>query len=126
MGSNGFAAKRYIRSVSNTLACSGKAKKRILSQIRDSVDDYLIQNPDADFEMIEMHFGTPQEIAASYVNEQDASMLLKKMGIKKKILVVVASVMAAFVLIWIGVATWGVYRAEASSDRYITQTVGQE
>lgn len=126
MGSNSSAAKHYIRSVSDVLSCTGKAKNQIVSRIRDGVEDYLLQNPDADFEMIQTHFGTPQEIASSYVNEQDTSILLKKMGIKKKILVIVASVMAAFILIWIGVAMWGVHRAEASSDRYITQTVGQE
>ena len=112
MGSNSSAAKRYIRSVSDVLSCSGKTKKRIVSQISDSVDDYLLQNPDADFEMIQTHFGTPQEIAASYVNEQDAAGLLKKMSIKKKVLVIVAGVMAAIFLIWIGFVAWDTIDAQ--------------
>lgn len=106
MGSNGFAAKRYIRSVSDALACSGKAKKRILSQIRDGVEDYLLQNPGANLGSIQAHFGTPREIAASYVNEQDPSVLLKKISIKKKVLVIVAGVMAAVLLMWISCVTW--------------------
>lgn len=115
MGSNSSAAKRYIRSVSDTLSCSGKTKKRIVSQISDSVDDYLLQNPDADFEMIQMHFGTPQEIAVSYVDEQDASVLLKKMSIKKKVLVIVAGVMTAVLLMWAVVVTWAAIDAKAES-----------
>lgn len=84
MSSNSSAAKRYIRSVSDMLSCSGNAKRMIISQIRNSVADYLLQNPDADFEMIQTHFGTPQEIAASYVDAQDASVLLNQISIKKK------------------------------------------
>lgn len=123
MGSSGSAAKRYIRSVSDTLSCSRKAKKQIVSRIRDGVEDYLLQNPDADFEMIQAHFGTPQEIAASYVDEQDASGLLKKISIKKKVLVVVASVMAAIFLMWIGFVAWETYRSQAFSDRFITEDI---
>lgn len=123
MGSSGSAAKRYIRSVSDTLSCSRKAKKQIVSRIRDGVEDYLLQNPDADFEMIQMHFGTPQEIAASYVNEQDAAGLLKKMSIKKKVLVIVAGVMATILLMWVGLVTWETYRSQSLSDRVIAEDI---
>lgn len=123
MGCNVCAAKRYIRTISDALSCSGKTKKRIVSQIRDSVDDYMLQNPDADFEMIQTHFGTPQEIAASYVDEQDASRLLKKMSIKKKVLVIVAGVMATILLMWVGLVTWETYRSQALSDRVIAEAI---
>lgn len=122
MGSSGFAAKRYIGSVSNALSCSGKTKKRIISQIRDGVEDYLLQNPDADFEMIQTHFGTPQEIAASYVNEQDVCKLLKKMSIKKKVLVIVGGVMATIFLMWIGFVAWATIDAKAESGGGIVIT----
>lgn len=126
MGSNGSAAKCYIRSVSDTLSCTGKAKNQIVSRIRDGVEDYLLQNPDAGFEMIQTHFGTPQEIAASYVNEQDASVLLKKMSNKKKVLVIVAGVIVAIFLMWMGVVAWSAYNAEISTDRFITEDIKQD
>lgn len=122
MGSSRSAAKRYIRSVSDTLSCSRKAKKQIVSRIRDGVEDYLLQNPDADFEMIQAYFGTPQEIAASYVNEEDAARLLKKMSIKKKVLVIVAGVMATFFLMWIGFVAWATIDAKAESGGGIVIT----
>ena len=125
MGSNRSAAKRYIRSVSNMLSCSGNEKRMIISQIRNSVSDYLLQNPDADFEMIQVHFGTPQEIAASYVNEQDAVGLLKKISINKKILVIVAGVVVAIFLMWAAVVTWAAIDAKAENvgDVKITQGI---
>ena len=119
MGSNGSAAKCYIRSVSDTLSCTGKAKNQIVSRIRDGVEDYLLQNPDADFEMIQTHFGTPQEIAASYVNEQDASVLVNKIRIKKKVVVIVAGAMTAILLLWAGVVAWVAIDAKKQTDRQI-------
>jgi hypothetical protein len=126
MGSNSSAAKRYIRSVSDMLSCSGKTKKRIVSQIRYSVDEYLLQHPDADFEMIQTHFGTPQEIAASYVNAQDAAVLLKKMSIKKKVLVIVASVMAVILLVWIGYIGWATIDTQKISGGQVEVIVGEK
>lgn len=98
MGSNGAAVKYYLRGVSNTLPCGRKAKKQIVSQISDSIENYLQENPNADFEEVQSHFGTPQEIAASYINEQDPSALASKMRITKKVLAIVAGVMAAIFL----------------------------
>ena len=116
MSSNSSAAKRYIRSVSDMLSCSGNAKRMIISQIRNSVADYLLQNPDADFEMIQTHFGTPQEIAASYVDAQDASVLLNQISIKKKVLVIVAGEMATVLLVWGAFVVWATINVKAEDD----------
>ena len=115
MDRNDSALKRYIRSISDALPCSGKVKKQIVSQLCESIIDYLEQNPEADLAMVQAHFGTPQEIAASYVHEQNASTLLHKMSIKKKVLVIVAGVMAAVLLMWAAVVTWAVIDAKAES-----------
>lgn len=111
MGSNSSAAKCYIRSVSGALSCTGNMKKRIVSQIRDSVEEYMQENPNADLAMVQAHFGTPQEIAASYVDEQDRSVLLKKLSIRKRILAIVAGVMAVILLMWVGFVIWETCRA---------------
>lgn len=105
MVSNNPVLKRYIRSISRKLP-SGKMKEPIIAQIRECVVDYIQEHPEADFEMVQAHFGTPQEIAESYVNEQDTSTLLHKMSIKKKVLVIVAGVMAAVLLLWAAAVIW--------------------
>lgn len=119
MGSNGAAVKYYLRGVSNALPCGRKAKKQIVSRISDSIEDYLQENPDADFELVQSHFGTPQEIAASYINEQDLSVLVNKMRIKKKVVVIVAGAMTAILLIWAGVVAWVAIDAKKQTDRQI-------
>jgi len=124
MVSNNPVLKRYIRSISRKFP-SGKMKEPIIAQIRECVVDYMQEHPEADFEMVQAHFGTPQEIAESYVNEQDMSTLLHKMSIKKKVLVIVAGVMATIFLMWVGFVAWRTYMSKASIDRYITQNIGQ-
>ena len=122
MVSNSPVLKRYIRSISRKLPY-GKIKEPIIAQIRECVVDYIQEHPEADFEMVQAHFGTPQEIAESYVNEQDTSTLLHKMSIKKKVLVIVAGVMAAVLLIWVGYIVWAAHRAENTIDRFVAVEV---
>lgn len=116
MDRNDFALKRYIRSIGDALPCSGKVKKQIVSQIRESIVDYLQENPEADFATVQAHFGTSQEIAASYVNEQAPSALLHKMSIKKKVLVIVAGVMVTIFLVWIGYIAWAATAVKLEGD----------
>ena len=119
MGSNDPALKRYFRSISDELPCSRKMKKQVISQIRNSIVDYLQENPNIDFTAVQSHFGTPQEIAASYVDDQDASALLRKMSIKKQVLVIVAGAVVIALMVWAGVATGAAIESHANTERYI-------
>lgn len=119
MSSNDFAMKRYIRSINRALPCHGKMKRHIVSQIRCSIEDYLQEKPNADLAMVQAHFGTTQEIAAGYVAYEDTSVLMQKISIKKKVLMMVAGVMAAILLIWIGVVTHAGIEAKNTSAGYI-------
>lgn len=100
MECNPVKLKRYIRGVSRALPCGRKVKKQIVSQIRSSIADFLRENPNADFEAVQLHFGTPKEIAASYIHEQDTTALLNTVQIKKKILAIVAGTMVLMLLMW--------------------------
>ena len=102
MECNHVKLKRYIRRVRHALPCGRKVKKQLVSQLRSSIADYLRENPDADFEAVQLHFGTPKDIAASYIQEQDTAALLSTMQIKKKLLAIVAGTMALILLMWAG------------------------
>ena len=123
MGSNDPGLKEYIRSISCELPCSGKKKKQIISQIRSGIMDYLQENPEADISAIQAHFGTGREIAAGFVDYEDASVLLKKMSIKKKALAIIAGVMILITVTWGAVVAWSMYKAQTSTDRIITDEI---
>lgn len=125
MGRNDSTLKRYIRSISDALPCSGKVKKHIIAQIRESIIDYLEQNPDAEFTSLQNHFGTPQQIASSYVDSQETPALLRKMRTRKYILSICAGAMAIVLLIWIGVVSWGVIKEHDSSGGIVGISVEQ-
>ena len=126
MGSNDPGLKEYIRSISCELPCSGKKKKQIISQIRSGIMDYLQENPEADISAIQAHFGTGREIAASFVDYEDASVLLKKMSIKKKVLAIVAGVMAVTLLTWGAVVAWSVIETKKVTDGHVEVIVEYE
>ena len=105
MSSDDSALKRYIRSIGCEIP-SGKMRKRIILQIRDSIFAYIQENPEADVETVRSHFGTPEEIAASYLYAQETPVLLRKMSTNRRILAIVAGVMAVVLVLWIGVIAW--------------------
>ena len=121
---NDPALKRYIRSISSEIP-SGKMRKRIISQIRDSIVEYIQENPEADFETVQSHFGTPQEIAASYMYAEETPVLLRKMNINKKVLAIVAGVMAVIFALWFCIIAREMYIAHHIDRGYIATSTSQ-
>lgn len=118
------ALRRYYRTIRSYLPCTAKQKKRILDEIRERVNAYLEEYPEAGFAQIEARFGTPQTIAAAYVDDMDTPELLNVLRIRRKIVTAVASGVIAVILIW-GIAVSVAY-VEAHSqwngyvENYIT------
>lgn len=119
------ALKRYYRSIRKDLPCSYKMKKRIIQQIQESVDQFLEQNPDADFDAVQLHFGEPQTIALSYIEDQDTPELLRKMRIKKRIITIVAGAMVAVLVIWGVAVAWAVICEERAQDGHVIVDIGE-
>ena len=123
MGSNDSGLKEYIRSIRRELPCSGKKKRQFISQIRCSIMDFLQENPEADLEAVQAHFGTKQEIVEDFVRNEDASNLLRKMSIKKKVLAIIAGVMIFITVTWGAVVIWNVIETKKYSEAYIEVVV---
>ena len=98
------SARKYLQQVRGWIPCGGKMKQRTMVQIEDNLDHFLDENPYADYQTIVARFGTPEEIAATYVDEMDTPELLSNLRIKRKIVQIVAGTAAVAVAIWLGVA----------------------
>ena len=96
--------KKYIRQTRRALP-SRKIKKQIMPQIYDSVCLYKKEHPEADLKMLQDHFGTPYEIAGSYLQELDQVVLLKKLRNSKRILATISTLMALLLFFWLGYLT---------------------
>ena len=97
--------RKYLREIQESLPCTGKAKRGITRKINGMIDNAILEEPDLTYEMLVKRFGTPQQIAASCVDEMETPELLKKLRIKKKIIAVVCATAAIILAIWVGVVT---------------------
>lgn len=126
MGSRDAALKQYYCSIRNELPCSWSLRRKILWQIRESVDNYLKENPEADIATIEERFGNARTIAASYIDAQDAPELLRKLRIKKRVIVIIAGAVAAILLIWSAAVIWAAMDAKDAHDGDIEVIIGEK
>ena len=92
--------KKYCREIRQWLPCSQKLKKRIISEISDNVAHYLSDAPTATYSDIEQRFGTPKQIATTYINEMDTSELLENLRVKRKITTAIISTCLVLIAIW--------------------------
>lgn len=112
--------RRYLRSVRSMLPCSGTQKKRILEEIRCNASTFLEDQPDADPSQLQTHFGTPEQIAASYVDNMDMSALLKTIRIKKRIFTTVVAAVLAILISWACTVTWAIIESNDHDNGYFT------
>lgn len=114
---------RYLRQVRSWLPCSCKAKRKIIGEIKSNIDDFLTNNPDAQYTNLVARFGTPQEIAASYVNEMDMGELLEGLKIRKRIMktIMIAAVIA--LLLWLGEIMAAHFQIMNTANGYMVDTI---
>lgn len=99
--------RRYVRAVSTFLPCSGKRKKPWLADLRAQAESYVAEGGDA--AALEQRFGTPQQMAFSYVDEMPTADLLAELHIRRRLVAVTAIVLAAALAVYIAVLVWQAY-----------------
>lgn len=99
--------RRYVRAVSTFLPCSGKRKKPWLADLRAQAESYVAEGGDA--AALEQRFGTPQQMAFSYVDEMPTADLLAELHIRRRLVAVTAITLAAALAIYIAVLVWQAY-----------------
>ena len=110
---------RYLWEVRGELPGNRRQKKQILSRVESSVRDFVTENPNADYAAIEQRFGTPQQIAASCIEEMDAQELTLQLRIRKTIVRIVAATALVLVLLWAGVVVTALIRHVKAMNGYL-------
>ena len=110
---------RYLWEVREELPGNGRQKKQILSRVEPSVRDFVTENPHADYAAITQRFGTPQQIAASCIEEMDAQELTLQLRIRKTIVRIVAATALVLVLLWAGVVVTALIRHVKAMNGYL-------
>ncbi len=99
-------AKRYCRAVKKN--CPLAFKKRLISALKNDIDEYIEQNPSASFEDIKTRFGEPKQFALEYIAAMDEQSRMKALSIARqlKIAVIIISIVGVIVAgcaIWIAI-----------------------
>ena len=110
---------RYLWKVRGELPGNRRQKKQILSRVESSVRDFVTENPHADYAAITQRFGTPQQIAASCIEEMDAQELTLQLRIRKTIVRIVAATALVLVLLWAGVVITALIRHVKAMNGYL-------
>lgn len=114
--------KKYVCAVSSFLPCSGKTKKPWLDAIRAQAEDYIAQGGDP--AALAERFGTPQQVAAAYVDEMPTAELLAQLHIRRRVVTTVVLAVVAALAVYVGVLLWQMHmvqdRWDGWSESYVT------
>ncbi len=90
--------KKYFCDVSKALICGRKQKKVFISQLEADVEAYLAENEDAEISQIENSFGSPEIIAASFMENVGTEKLKKSLDIKKAMIIAIIAALLIYAL----------------------------
>lgn len=114
--------KKYMQEIKRNLVCNNEQRKKFLASFSDNLDEYLNDNPNADFAQLQKDLGTPEEIANAFLENASASNVKKQMSFVKWIIVGVAVIVLAVIL------TLVIEIADAHKQRtgYFTEVITEE
>lgn len=112
---------RYVRAVSAYLPCSRKVKRPLLADLRQRTEEYI--NDGGNAAALESHFGTPQQVAAAYVDEMPTAELLAELHIRRRIIRIIAIAVITALAIYGAALLWQLYDIHQSlngwSETYV-------
>lgn len=118
--------KVYYCDIRRCLHCKSNLKRKIRDTIAENVDAFLEENPSADFQSIQQHFGTPQQIASAYIDETPSEELIKKLKLRKTVIAVVCTATAAALLMWGIVLSIAILDNHEAEHGYIETFITEE
>ena len=81
--------RRYCRAVGSYLPCARRQKRQLLRDLRQRLEEYRDEHPDETSP--EERFGTPQQVAAGYVDDMDTTELLQALRYRRRVITAVVS-----------------------------------
>lgn len=76
--------KRYLRQIKRLIPSDYTGRKEILAATQQRIEDYLMEHPGAAISGFEEEFGTPEEIADSFLDEISGSRREHRLRRKNK------------------------------------------
>ena len=110
------AAKLFCKNTKSNLNCPRKIKKDLILRIESSVYDYIESRPDASYDDITTQFGSPRELADSYISSLDSDEISK--AIKKAKTIKTAVIVTCIIALIALFATFAKMISDNSDSQY--------
>ena len=63
----------YFHKINKLMVCKGSRKKKLIEELKASIEDFLDDHPEASIHDIVGRFGTPEDIAIDYISSVEGS-----------------------------------------------------
>lgn len=114
--------KLYFENIKRDLPCVNSAMRKMLDDLKVSVESYVAENDITDFTLIEHHFGTAQDIAKEFAVGLD-SAYIKSYKFKKRVTAIVLSILAAILVILASLSVYIYIENERNTPVNITTDI---
>lgn len=104
--------KRYFKDIKKNLPCYNTAMRKMLDDLKASVNAYVNESGTTQIDEIERHFGAPENIAKEFAVGLD-NAYIKSYKFKKRVTAIVLSVLAAILVI---IAAIAIYIVASNED----------
>ena len=98
-------ARNYLRAVRRALRCPGRQGKLLLRQLGEDIDEYCEEHPAAAEEELCRRFGTPEGVAANFVEDLGGSIAVniqrRRNTIATVVIVLLVLIVGAVTVRWI-------------------------
>lgn len=121
----GAEARRYLQAIKHELHCPRARKALFLEQMQESVAQYFSENPAAIMSDLTAKFGTPDEIAKSFLEEADPVVLGKSLRYGRRIFGAVLAVIALLAVVFSIIFFVDYLENEGYRRGHYVETVGE-
>lgn len=91
----------YLKQIKKLLVCDGARRKEFMNSFEDNLEEYLKANPDTDFSKLQEEMGTPQEIANSFLENESAASIKKRMSVAKWVIIGIAVALLLLIITFV-------------------------
>lgn len=115
--------RRYYWQIRSWLPCTWRQKNRFIRELSGNVRAFLKRSLDADMDAVRERFGTPQQIAAAFVDETDTSTLLKGLQIRRRVFAIALAVAIIGLITFALLYAHGVQTIDETFGGYIVEEI---
>ena len=117
--------KSYFKEIKKNLPCVNSTMRKMLDDLKVSVNTFVAENDISDFTAVVEHFGTAEDIAKEFAIGLDNSYV-KSYKFKKRVIAIVVSILAVIMVAVIALALYIFIENEIHSPALSETTVKYE